>query len=201
MGMLNKSGAQAGFERCSGLPAALKEEFVRESTKCPSEVIIPTPVSELYEHIFLGGKWDEPWGEPWGERWGDEQLNEDTSVLGIPPVMKHKVDKQSNQLCVSKQMVNRCPKSKPLSIRKKSVEFACIAQPSVKAGSLLRSVPCLVSLSCRRSLSCQPFSAEKSMRQWNAAPNCQSRKRFPPNVGVHFVPTHVADCVVVEINQ
>merc|ERR1712168_527941 len=130
--MLNKSGAQAGFERCSGLPAALKEEFVRESTKCPSEVIIPTPVSELYEHIFLGGKWDEPWGEPWGEEW----LNEDTSVLGIPPVMKHKVDKQSNQLCVSKQMVNRCPKSKPLSIRKKSVEFAYIAQPSVKAGSL-----------------------------------------------------------------
>merc|ERR1712136_310535 len=100
--MLNKSGAQAGFERCSGLPAALKEEFVRESTKCPSEVIIPTPVSELYEHIFLGGKWDEPWGEPWGV----EGLNEDTSVLGIPPVMKHKVDKQSNQLCISKQMVN-----------------------------------------------------------------------------------------------
>merc|ERR1712121_115182 len=88
--MLNKSGAQAGFERCSGLPAALKEEFVRESTKCPSEVIIPTPVSELYEHIFLGEKWDEPWGDEW--------LNEDTSVLGIPPVMKHKVDKQSNQL-------------------------------------------------------------------------------------------------------
>merc|ERR1711862_391924 len=71
-----------------------------------------------------------------GVNGGDEQLNEDTSVLGIPSVMKHKVDKQSNQLCVSKQMVNRFPKSKPLSIRKKSVEFACIAQPSVKAGSL-----------------------------------------------------------------
>merc|ERR1712168_471861 len=51
-----KSGAQAGFERCSGLPAALKEEFIRESTKCPREVIIPTPVSKLYEHISLGGK-------------------------------------------------------------------------------------------------------------------------------------------------
>merc|ERR1712136_156626 len=57
--MLNKSGAKAGFERCSGIPAALKEEFVRESTKCPSEDIIPTPVSKLYEHISsLGGKWD-----------------------------------------------------------------------------------------------------------------------------------------------
>merc|ERR1719312_1258418 len=50
--MLNKSGAQAGFERCSGLPADLKEEFVRESTKCPREVIIPTPVSRLYENII-----------------------------------------------------------------------------------------------------------------------------------------------------
>merc|ERR1711862_12060 len=108
--MLNKSGAQAGFERCSGLPAALKEEFVRETTKCPREVIIPTPVSKLYEHI---------------------------SALNIPmkPGMKHIVDKQSNQLCVSKQMVKSCL-SKPVSIKKKSVEFACIPQPSVKASSL-----------------------------------------------------------------
>merc|ERR1712029_1147768 len=51
--MLNKSGAKAGFERCSGIPATLKEEFVRETTKCPREVIIPTPVSRLYEHISL----------------------------------------------------------------------------------------------------------------------------------------------------
>jgi len=49
--MLNKSGAEPGFERCSGLPVALKAEFVRESNKCPREVIIPTPVSKLYEHI------------------------------------------------------------------------------------------------------------------------------------------------------
>merc|ERR1711942_138571 len=44
--MLNKSGAKAGFERCSGIPATLKEEFVRETT-------IPTPVSRLYEQISL----------------------------------------------------------------------------------------------------------------------------------------------------
>merc|ERR1712215_266796 len=31
--MLNKSGAEPGFVRCSGLPATLKEEFVRESPK------------------------------------------------------------------------------------------------------------------------------------------------------------------------
>merc|ERR1719249_483721 len=63
--MLNKSGAKAGFERCSGLPATLKEEFVRESNKCPREVMIPTPVTKLYEHI---------------------------SVLNIPAGMKHIVD-------------------------------------------------------------------------------------------------------------
>merc|ERR1712136_251128 len=91
--MLNKSGAQAGFERCSGLPAALKEEFVRESTKCPREVIIPTPVSKLYEHISLGGKYNCQNYDCGPERW-----------LG----MKHIVDKQSNQLCVSKQMVKTC---------------------------------------------------------------------------------------------
>merc|ERR1711920_1129593 len=84
--MLNKSGAKAGFERCSGLPATLKEEFVRESTKCPREVMIPTPVTKLYEHI---------------------------SVLNIPTGMKHIVDKQSNQVCISKQMVKTCL-SKPL---------------------------------------------------------------------------------------
>merc|ERR1711982_169025 len=33
--MLNKSGAKAGFERCSGIPATLKEEFVRESPSAP----------------------------------------------------------------------------------------------------------------------------------------------------------------------
>merc|ERR1719385_285362 len=118
--MLNKSGAQAEFERCSGLPAALKEEFVRESTKCPREVIIPTPVSKLYEHISLGGKYNCQNYDCGPERW-----------LG----MKHIVDKQSNQLCVSKQMVKTCL-SKPVSIKKKSVEFACIPQPSVKASSL-----------------------------------------------------------------
>merc|ERR1711862_805382 len=80
---------------------------------------------------------------------------------------KHIVDKQANQLCVSKQMVKSCF-SKPVSIKKKSVEFACIQQPSVKASSL-EKLPCLASLSSRRSLSSQLFSARKSWRQLPAA--------------------------------
>merc|ERR1711931_312679 len=106
--MLNKSGAEPGFERCSGLPAALKAEFVRESNKCPREVIIPTPISKLYERI---------------------------AFLTKPTGMMHIVDKQSTQLCISKQMVKTCL-SKPLSIKQKSVEFVCISQPSTLARSL-----------------------------------------------------------------
>jgi len=106
--MLNKSGAEPGFVRCSGLPAALKEEFVRESTKCPREVIIPTPVSKLYERI---------------------------SFLTKPTGMIHIVEKQSTKLCISKQMVKTCL-SKPLSIKQRSVEFACVPAPSVLARSL-----------------------------------------------------------------
>merc|ERR1712029_666696 len=84
--MLNKSGAEPGFVRCSGLPAAIREEFIRESTRCPREIIIPTPVSELYERISL-------------------------------------------------QMVKTCL-TKPLSIKQRSVEFACVPAPSVLARSL-----------------------------------------------------------------
>merc|ERR1712131_458311 len=106
--MLNKSGSSSGFERCSGLPTAIREEFEHETTKCSRETIIPTPVSRLYERI---------------------------SLLNKPTGMTHIVDKQSTQLCISKQMVKTCL-SKPLSIKQKSVEFVCVPQPSVMARSL-----------------------------------------------------------------
>merc|ERR1712121_619535 len=109
--MLNKSGSESGFERCSGLsglPSGLKQEFERESTQCSRKTIIPTPVSKLYESI---------------------------SVLNKPTGMSHIVDKQSTKLCISKQMVKTCL-SKPLSIKQKSVEFVCISQPSAMARSL-----------------------------------------------------------------
>merc|ERR1712168_1526292 len=109
--MLNKSGREAGFERCLGIPPPLKEEFVRETAKCPLMEVIPTPVSTLFEHI---------------------------SILNMPTGMRHIVDKQSNQLCISKQMVKTCL-SKPLSIKQKSVEFVCVPHPSIKARSLEKS--------------------------------------------------------------
>jgi len=106
--ILNKSGSAPGFERCAGIPSTLKTEFVREVTKCSREVIIPTPISKLYKRI---------------------------SVLTKPTGMMHIVEKQSTQLCISKQMVRTCL-SKPLSIKQKSVELACVPQPSVLSRSL-----------------------------------------------------------------
>merc|ERR1712111_340958 len=97
--IVNKSGSAPSFERCAGIPAALKPEFVGLSTECPREVIIPTPISKLYESI---------------------------SVLTKPTGMMHIVEKKSTKLCISK----------PLSIKQKSVEFACVPQPSVLARSL-----------------------------------------------------------------
>merc|ERR1719370_2379938 len=106
--IVNKSGSAPGFEHCTGIPVALKPEFVRLSTECPREVIIPTPITKLYEAI---------------------------SVLTKPSGMMHIVEKQSTHLCISKQMVKICL-SKPLSIKQKSVEFACVPRPSVLARSL-----------------------------------------------------------------
>merc|ERR1712113_833091 len=134
--MLNKSGAEPGFVRCSGLPAALKEEFIRESTKCPREIIIPTPVSKLYERI---------------------------SLLVKPTGMMHIVEKQPTKLCISKQMVKTCL-TKPLSIKQRSVEFACVPAPSVLARSLEKRA-LLASLSSIFSLSTQPSSARLSSNQ------------------------------------
>merc|ERR1719295_901523 len=39
--LINKSGSASGFERCSGIPSALKTEFKTESTKCARETVIP----------------------------------------------------------------------------------------------------------------------------------------------------------------
>merc|ERR1711926_40185 len=106
--LINKSGSASGFERCSGIPSALKTEFQTESAKCARETVIPTPVSILAERI---------------------------SLLNRPVGMTHIVEKQSTKLCVSKQMVKPCL-SKPLSIKQKSVEFSCISHPSMVSRSL-----------------------------------------------------------------
>merc|ERR1712029_627796 len=66
---------------------------------------------------------------------GISKLYEAISVLTKPTGMMHIVEKKSTQLCISKQMVKICL-YKPMGIKQKSVEFACVPQPSVLARSL-----------------------------------------------------------------
>merc|ERR1712098_95809 len=143
MGMLNKSGSSSGFERCSGLPAAIKPEFERETTKCSRETIIPTPVSRLYERI---------------------------SFLNKPTGMTHIVDKQSTQLCSPSRWsrpacLSHCPSSR--SLLSLSVSHSHLSWPV-----LWRSVLCLVSLSSRRFPSSQLSSARSSLSQLPASLRC-----------------------------
>jgi len=115
--MLNKSGAEAGFERCSGLPSDQKEEFVRETTKCPRMVIIPTPVSKLYERI--------------------SSLTSLEHSNGM--AMKHIVINQVTfipKTCISKQLVKTC--QFPISFKKKTVKFVCFPALSDKAKSIVK---------------------------------------------------------------
>merc|ERR1719167_564251 len=115
--MLNKSGAQAGFESCSGLPSDQKEEFVRETTKCPRMVIIPTPVSKLYERI--------------------SSLTSLEHSNGM--AMKHIVINQVTfipKTCISKQLVKTC--QFPISFKKKTVKFVCFPALSDKAKSIVK---------------------------------------------------------------
>merc|ERR1712029_972850 len=60
------------------------------------------------------------------------KLYEAISVLTRPTGMMHIFEKKPKQLCISKQMVKICL-SKPLSIKQKFVEFACVPERSVLA--------------------------------------------------------------------
>merc|ERR1711926_36291 len=108
--MLNKSGSESGFERCSGLsglPSGLKQEFQRESTQCSRETIIPTPVSKLYERI---------------------------SVLNKPTGMSHIVDKQSTKLCISQ------PSTLARSLEKRALSGESLFQEISQLPTVFRKV-------------------------------------------------------------
>merc|ERR1712040_28675 len=110
--MLNKSGSESGFERCSGLsglPSGLKQEFERESTQCSRETIIPTPVSKLYERI---------------------------SVLNKPTGMSHIVDKQKSVefVCISQ------PSTLARSLEKRALSGESLFQEISQLPTVFRKV-------------------------------------------------------------
>merc|ERR1712029_173867 len=98
------------------------------------------------------------------------KLYEHISVLTKPIGMMHIVEKQTTQLCISKQMSrpafpSHCPSSR-------SLLSLLVSHSHLSWLALLRSAPCLERLSSRRSLSSQLCSARLSSSQSPASLRC-----------------------------
>jgi hypothetical protein len=123
--MLNKEGSSSHDEQCSGIPHSDREEYRRESQECIKKEEIFTPLSGIYRRLY---------------------------ALGNPTTSVHLVKKQANQVCISREKVNICPRkthsvpapktflqgSMPVQVKPKTVEFSCLDRPSQKAFSLER---------------------------------------------------------------
>merc|ERR1719510_186863 len=128
---------------CAGIPAALLPEFKREEEQCLREVVIPTPILPLWKRI--------------------QSLNK-------PVVSAHMVETQNSQICISKQKIKVCTgqsevssegltSSKPLSLKTKMVEYACVSKETSKGESLKKRAKAGESLSVE--LSRMPVSYSK----------------------------------------
>ena len=123
--MLNKQGSNSEEQQCSGIPREDREEFHRQIQKCIKQEEIITPLKGIYRRL---------------------------NTLANPTVSVHLIKKQANQLCVSRQRVNVCPRNNqalpivkkhlqgniPAEVRPRNVEFTCVDLPSQKAFSLER---------------------------------------------------------------
>merc|ERR1712158_142975 len=120
---------------CAGIPAALLPEFKREEEQCLREVVIPTPILPLWKRI--------------------QSLNK-------PVVSAHMVETQNSQICISKQKIKVCTgqseissegltSSKPLSLKTKMVEYACVSKGTSKGESLKKRAKSGESLSVELS--------------------------------------------------
>merc|ERR1712038_1811604 len=120
---------------CAGIPAALLPEFKREEEQCLREVVIPTPILPLWKRI--------------------QSLNK-------PVLSAHMVETQNSQICISKQKIKVCTgqsevssegltSSKPLSLKTKMVEYACVSKGTSKGESLKKRAKSGESLSVELS--------------------------------------------------
>merc|ERR1719412_3499181 len=143
--MMNKGGKSpsAIAPACAGIPAALLPEFKREEQQCIKEIVIPTPILPLWKRI--------------------QSLNK-------PVVSAHMVETQNSQICISKQKIKVCTgqsevssegltSSKPLSLKTKMVEYACVSKGTSKGESLKKRAKSGESLSVE--LSRMPVSYSK----------------------------------------
>lgn len=106
--LLNKSGSSSVSPQCQGIPSQYKQRYQEESQRCVKEHVVPTPLNKIFNKI---------------------------KYISVAYSKNHIVDKQVGQVCISKQMLNIC-QGKPLKVRQRNVEFACVARPSVEARTL-----------------------------------------------------------------
>ena len=112
--ILNKNGNEPYFPKCNSIRPEDLQEYKREEQKCTKEVTVPTPMLAIWER---------------------------SQRMSFPLVAAHKVEKQMNKICISKEKVKTCGGApgglSGSGMRKeKMVKYACISSPSSKAESL-----------------------------------------------------------------
>merc|ERR1719402_1285697 len=108
--MLNKNG---NAYPSAGVPQSDRAEFLAQIHQCARERVVPTPIVPVFERV---------------------------RTLVMPLVSAHKVEKQMNRVCISKEKIKvsggGAGASSQGSMPQKLVKFACVAAPSVQAQTL-----------------------------------------------------------------
>merc|ERR1719430_1418675 len=113
--MLNRNGYDAKFAQCHNIEPQDLAAYQREDQKCAKEEVVKTPILAIFERV---------------------------QRMTLPLVAMHKVEKQTNKVCISKEKVKTCGSlltGKQLgsgSMKEKLVKYACVSAPSAKAESL-----------------------------------------------------------------
>merc|ERR1719402_900945 len=98
---------------CAGVPHSEREELTAEIHECAKEIVVPTPIIPLFERAL---------------------------TAPMPLLSAHKVEKQMNKVCISKEKIKTCGGASGSSsqggMTQKTVKFACVAAPSTKAQTL-----------------------------------------------------------------
>jgi len=97
----------------AGVPHSDREELNAEIHECAKEIVVPTPIIPLFERAL---------------------------TAPMPLLSAHKVEKQMNKVCISKEKIKTCGGASGASsqggMTQKTVKFACVAAPSTQAQTL-----------------------------------------------------------------
>merc|ERR1711962_1949741 len=102
---------------CHSIPQQDLAEFQREEQQCIKETFVKTPIMTIFERV---------------------------KRMTLPLISTHKVEKQMNKICISKEKVKTCGGLLAGGLggsemtKSKMVKFACVPAPSSKAEGLKR---------------------------------------------------------------